>query len=245
MLTQSMRPMTIEKRTFLLPECWKDVTLTKFNAALAAIKSSLPREREAKGRAISALCDIPEAYLLSMTRQQVDQISEIVAFFFETQPEPKLLMEFKLDGTIFLVPESIEKQTFGEFIDLDNAMLAHKDSPREALPAIFAIYCRPAGEVYDSEDLAERTKQRIELFGKLDMELAEGLAAFFLTKAIERNPITNQYGQLRVSLITRVRLLRSLLANTVGWRRLSVWHKKTFLKFLRSRIGNADTYLHS
>jgi len=222
-----------------IPESWADVTLEHYNAALAALTEHQAVPRKAVAMAICKLCDIKENILIGMTRAHVMQLRESLAFFFDTQPEPRLLMEFELGGTIFHVPTEIEGETFGEFIDLDSTITHNKEDLRKALAPILAIYCRPQGEVYNAPDLKERTAARIKLMGQMPIELAEGLSAFFLTCIQQRQPITLLYGQSRISLTLRVRTLVSSQNRTGGWRPLRNWLRTKFLMSIRSRLGDA------
>src|SRR5690349_4435094 len=114
-----------------VPEAWADVTLDRYNAALAALNEHQAIPRKAMAMAICKLCDVKENILIGMTRAHVMQLRESLAFFFDTQPEPRLLMEFEIGGTIFHVPTEIENETFGEFIDLDSTISQHKDDLRK------------------------------------------------------------------------------------------------------------------
>jgi hypothetical protein len=235
-----MRHVKFGGNAILVPESWADVTLERYNNALLALTEHQPIPRKAMAMAICALCGVRENALLVMSKEQVQDLRQALSFFFDSAPEPRLQMEFQLEGELFTLPQDIQTATFGEFVDLDTAIVSNKDDLRKAFPDIMAVYCRPKGETYNTPDLAERTKRRANLFKTMPTELAEGIAAFFLT-SIEQQPIaTSLYGTTRVQLVRRVRTLGNSRKPTGGWRLLRHWCRTMFLRWMRSRLNRAE-----
>ena len=81
-----MRQVTIGKAKITIPDSWEDVTLDRYSAALAALKQSEGNDRQAMAMAICELCNLKEGVLLGMTRENVQQLRDGLAFFFETAP---------------------------------------------------------------------------------------------------------------------------------------------------------------
>ena len=237
-----MRQLHVGGNQFTAPDCWADIPLDTYNAAIQQLREHREVPRRAMAGAICALIGIKEGILLVMQPQHVMELRQALSFFFDTEPQPRLQMEFEVDGMIFKVPSEIEVQTFGEFVDLDATIVKHKDNLRNAMAEIMAIYCRPLNEPYLVDDLANRSAERAKLMGRVPIELAEGIAAFFLT-SIERQPIiSSQYGLLRVSLIKMLQTQSNSLKHTVGMRRLLIWPKMMFWRWMRSRLKSAETF---
>jgi len=237
-----MRQVTIGKAKISIPDSWEDVTLERYSAALAALKQYEGNDRQAMAMAICELCNLKEGVLLGMTRENVQQLRDELAFFFETAPEAKLQMEFELGGQLYILPTEIENATFGEFVDLDSTIMQHRDNLRDAMPGIMAIYCRPRNEPYLVPDLKQRTSERIKAFKEMPVELAEGVAAFFLTSTQQRPLISNQYGLSRLSLAMKVRTLNNSPKPTGGMQRLLRLPRTMFLRWMRSQLNAAQTF---
>lgn len=234
-----MKRIKAGKLSINVPEGWDDVTLSAYNNALSGLKANAAVNRKAMAAAICALCGIKEATLLAMTKAQVDELASALGFFFNTSPQPKLQMEFEIDGTIFHVLPDIQDQTFGEFVDMDTLISLHKDDPRAAMAGIMAIYCRPAGEKYACDNLQERTTERTLMMGRVPIELAEGVSAFFLTRTFEPETISVQCGAETLRLLLKIRTCESSVRLMAGMRRLLNWHRMIFCAWMRSRLSHA------
>jgi len=241
-LDSGMRQLQIGKNQFQIPDSWDDISLDMYNAAIAQLREHAAVPRRAMAMAICVLCNVKEGILLIMEPDQVMQLRAALSFFFETEPKPKLEMEFEAGGIVFQVPSEIEQQTFGEFVDLDSTITKHREDLRQAMPEIMAIYCRPLGEPYLVDNLEYRSRERTRIMGSVPIELAEGLAAFFLTSTDRPPIISSQFGLLRVSLIKTLQMQSNSLKRTGGWQRLRTLPKMMFYKWMRSRLKSAATF---
>lgn len=225
--------MVINGAKWHVPESWADVTLQRYIQASTALRDNEQHPRKAMGAAISAIVGFNEAVLLSSSVEDFEELCGILDFFFTTAPQPKAVIEFEAGGLMFVVPDDIQDRTFGEFVDMDSAVIANKDSIMAAVPQILAIYCRPEGEKYDPK----LTKARSEIMGGLPIETAEGLAAFFLTSSQLHRATSAQFGRAAVSLTSRERTLRDSIKRTAGMRRLLRWPTMMFCWWMQSRIS--------
>lgn len=229
-----MRQVKVNGRYYQLPESWTDVALQRHIDAARALRDNQGHPKKAMCACISALLGFNESTLLSADVDTYDELRKALDFYFTTHPTPRPCTEFELEGTVFHVPTDMQTQTFGEFVDMDTAVLAHKEDLLAAVPEILAIYCRPRGEKYNPEP--EHANARIKLMQGLDLETAEGLAAFFLTSDQISSAITVQFGRLLVSLTYKERALRHSMKATAGMRRLLHLPRMIFCAWMRSRI---------
>ena len=240
-----MRQLEVGRKKISVPESWGEIPLGTYIQASKMLKQYQGIPRRAIGACVASLCGISEAQLMAMQIEDIEAITAALGFYFDTAPEPNFVDHFERGGIMFQVPSSIESATFGEFIDMDTEVINHKDDLKAAVPGILSIYCRPQGERYQAEtqqELETRLTERRKIMSSLPMPIAEGLAAFFLTSVNASLPITAQFGQSRVSLISRVRLQASLLKSTGGWQRLCNLPKIIFLWWMRSRLSRSTKY---
>jgi len=234
-----MRQVTIGKAKISIPDSWEDVTLDRYSAALTALKQYEGNDRQAMAMAICGLCNLKEGVLLGMTRENVQQLRDGLSFFFETAPEAKLQMEFELGGQLYCLPTEIENATFGEFVDLDSTIMQHRDNLRDAMPGIMAIYCRPRNEPYLVPDLKQRTAERIKAFKEMPVELAEGVAAFFLTSAEHCRMLSEACTiQIAAAMASHLTLLNGH-KTTRGFQRFISWPRVILSKCLWWNTRNA------
>lgn len=227
-----MRLVKINGKSTYVPESWADVTLYRYIVAAKALRDNAKHHNKAIGASIAALLNINEPMLFSCDVELLDELAQILHFFFTTKPEPKPVADFVIKDITFKVPTEIENQSFGEFVDMDTLVTDHADDYLQAVPGILAIYCRPEGEAYDPD----LTPARTAMMQTLNIELAEGMAGFFLTKGQLSQSLTVQFGSRLVSLTYKVHRLKSLPKPTAGLQRLRHWLMTICLRWIRSRI---------
>ena len=231
-LTLDMRLVKINGKSTHVPESWADVTLQRYTVAAKALRDHSKHHNKAIGASIAALLNINEPTLFSCDVELLDELATILNFFFTTQPQPLPVGEFTIKDTTFKVPTEIENQSFGEFVDMDTLVTDNADDYMQAVPGILAIYCRPEGEAYNPD----LTPSRTAMMQTMNIELAEGMAAFFLTKGQLSRSLTAQFGSRLVSLTYKVHRLKSLPKHTGGLQRLRHWLMTICLRWIRSRI---------
>lgn len=237
-----MRDMVINGKVWKIPESWADVQLQRHVDAAKALRDNITKEdaaagiypRKAIGVCIAALVGFNESVLLSCDIDTFEELEQTLNFYFTTHPTPRPVTEFELGGLTFQIPSDIQAQTFGEFADMDTAVMENKDDLLAAIPEILAIYCRQQGEPYSHEP--EFMETRTNLMRTLDMETAEGLAAFFLTSGQLAKVLTVQFGSRLVSLTYKVRQLESSLKHTAGMLRWLRWPTMIFCVWMRFGI---------
>lgn len=108
-----------------VPESWEQVTLAAHIKAQEARLQHRDSAQEVLVQTIMALCDMSRKQVIMLDSDTADIIADAITFYFTTAPEPMQVTTFEVNGETMIVPDQIGKRSFGEFIDMDNALVAN------------------------------------------------------------------------------------------------------------------------
>ena len=234
-----MKTKKINRATFNIPEAWDEVSLDMHSACVAALQEDGISKAAILARTLSALSGIPVLVLRGLKVEEIEEINQTVSFYFETKCPVIPADQFEFKGETYLVPSDIGEATFGEFVDLEDELENHKGNLWGAVPGIIGIYCRPIDETkYDPEKALERGK----MFGALSMPIAEGLAAFFLTREEQSKTIILAFSRRRIEIVKREKRFDNSRKHMGGARRLISWPATIFSRWTRSQIKTSESF---
>lgn len=236
----------VNRKDYPVPTQWDEVTVDQYARTHDILKRPNTSKSQVLISVLTALTGIREIDLKSMTLPQFEAVHNHCKFFFDVKlPDPVPVDRFEFEGDLYMVPSDIGRATFGEFVDLDSELEEHRENMWHAIPGAIATYCRKAGEAYDNEYSENVFPARRDLFRKLPITVAEGLAAFFLTRELAYKGSTIQFSALRVEIVRRVQHLESSYKTMGGVQRLLHFPRTMFLRWIRSHLRRFDRYSDS
>ncbi|WP_163319859.1 hypothetical protein [Dysgonomonas sp. 520] len=141
----------------------------------------------------------------------------------------------EIDGITYTINNE-EELTLAEWIDVEESLKSDEDK----LSKILAVVCRPVGETYDTNRLADR----IELFKGLTMDKLFPLFNFFLLLKERYNQIMNHYSMVQELQNQLHQLTEISQKNGVGtkwWHNLRTMIYNKWIGFLHWALSRCST----
>lgn len=214
-----MIKIKIDSTNYNIPSDWCDVTLEQYEQWFDS--NIITKEDEVIF--ISKVSSIPLHILNTLPVDFYNELTQMVGFALTDE-------KFKMNNSIVIddINYSIsyqDKLSLAEWVDTDAVLQGEKNK----LSSVLAIVCRPTGEKYNPDNLAER----IELFKGLSMDKVFPLFSFFLTLNEVSTIIINH--SLKVEgMVNQLHLnIQTSLKNGGGIKRLQNLQMKIYNKWIK------------
>lgn len=193
-----------EKIPFEIPEGYNELSVSQLSKI-----SELEDDLEI----FSALTDIPLDTVKKCRKEEVFYIVDQLNGLYDPsklEESQEYLESFELEGTRYYVDKDIISIPAGQWWDMKKYEADLRDKPLEFIPRMLSILCRPKGEEYSHS----KSSERLELFGKLDVETAFRIRGFFLHNLLKYLKDLNLYSKKTTRLRRLLQGIRSWLISS-------------------------------
>jgi len=169
-----MKTIVINKKEYLCPENWKDVSVRMQIKA----ESISDTQTYVKNLGIlSAYINMPIEELRTADILEVKQALECLDFI-DITVEAQPVFEFEYKDNKYSVADTIMKQEFQDWLSSQTAIAEYRDNNWKLLTYLLATMAKRDGEKLSDYDVNERA----EHFMDIDVQTIKSVGAFFLSK---------------------------------------------------------------
>lgn len=241
-----MKKLEINNITYNFPENFDELLFGDFENCLIIMENhpSSPKiTHDLVLDILSFLGKIDKKLLTELPKSVYLELYKTISFIFyeENLKEIKLKAEYNIDGEVWVYSDDPNCLT-KEFVDREVVLTEFPEEKR--LSGLIAIFLRPKGKSYSSEDLEERINK---IKNQKTTEIYP-LIAFFLAR---RNLFThsmNLYSIMLANFQSRQVQIDNFLKSTDGTASFWNWRKKIskiLTIYLKEKYSKCLTYYHT
>ena len=159
-------------------ESWEDVTLLQWQNYVRNASSKEDNSVDIIST-LETFSDIPRSVINQMPTDLFESVIGRLKWITE-QPDQTPSQSVEINGETYMI-NVMEKLKVKEYLDLNTVI----ENDKFNYSMIFAILCRKQGEEYDEEFIANKIRDKLEMFEQMNCVYGMKLIAFFLTCWVE------------------------------------------------------------
>lgn len=162
-----------------LPKSWKDITIKQFIEISKITEKESVDNIDTKIKLLCVFTGRNDDYFLSLNYKEFNRLCNKLSFLNNLDISQRLIYNFKIGGTRYVVNPFINELQTAEYIDL-HTFLKSKESINENLHKILAIFVKPKHKWFGLKKVYMKRGEIAEvLLNQMPITVAYPLCVFF------------------------------------------------------------------